>query len=348
MRIGLTYDLANDWAGEDLDAESLAEFDQPATIEAIVAFLEAHGHDVERIGRAEALLRHLAGGARWDLVFNICEGLHGFGREALVPALLDAHSIPYVFSDPLVLALCLHKAHCKRVLRDAGLPTAAFAVLARAGQPCGLQWPVFVKPLAEGTGKGIGAASFCHTPQQLRAAAARIIERFDQPALAEEWLPGREFTVGIIGTGEDARPVGVMEIAAKSTYGFAAKKYFETVTYSRDADAPHENAAHCVVADGDRLYENVAYRLVADAEARAAGDVALAAWRVLGCRDGGRIDLRSDAAGRPMFLEANPLAGLHPVDSDFCIMARLAGHDHAWLLARIMDAASARLGLVWR
>lgn len=320
MRIGLCYDLAADWPAEGCDEEQAAEFDKIETIAAIEAVLASHGHTVERVGRARRLVQSLAAGANWDLAFNICEGLRGAGRESLVPALLEAYAIPYVFSDPEVLALSLHKAHCKHVVRDAGVPTADFRVIDDPAQLCDLGWPVFVKPLAEGSGKGIGDHSFCRTPCQLAEAAGRIIARFGQPALAERFLPGREFTVGVIGTGGRARILGVLEVQSPQTYGFATKKHYESVTY----------------------------RLAADAEARQAGEVALAAWRVLGGRDAGRIDLRSDEQGRPMFLEANPLAGLHPIDSDLSILARLAGNDHTWLLTQIMDAACARLDLVWR
>lgn len=338
MRIGLCYDLAEDWAAERLDAEQTAEFDRIETIDAIDSILAARGHYVDRIGRARELVRRLAEGARWELVFNICEGFDGIGRESLVPALLDAYAVPYAFSDPEVLALSLHKAHCKRVIRDAGIATADFRVIEHPAQPCDLDWPVFVKPIAEGTSKGIGDDSLCHTPEQLATAAGRIIARFRQPALAEAWLPGREFTVGIIGTGRAAQIVGVMEVHSEATYGLDMKKNFDHVAYRRRP----EFEAVAVGATADTVY-----RLVGDAEAMTAGEAALAAWRVLGGRDAGRIDLRSDAAGRPMFLEANPLAGLHPTDSDLTILAHLAGHDHEWLLSRIVDAACDRLGLNW-
>ena len=320
MRLGFTYDSIEDWSGDGLDAEQLAEFDTPDTVSSIAAALARPGHSVERIGRATALMARLLDGARWDLVFNVCEGLHGPGREALVPALLDAYGIPYVFSDPLVLALCLHKAHAKRVVRDAGVATAAFTLLERPGDAPDGPGPWFLKPVAEGTGKGIGPASLCRTPDEARAAAAALLARHQQPVLAEAFLPGREFTVGVLGTGPDAAPLAVMEIQSAATYGFDTKKHYE---------------------------DRVGYRLVDDPEAQAAASVALAAWRVLGCRDAGRVDLRSDAAGRPHFLEVNPLAGLHPVDSDLVIMARLAGHGHAWLIDRIMQAAGTRLGFAW-
>ncbi len=319
MRIGLTYDAIADWQDEGLDAEQLAEFDAEATIAAIAGRLAGRGHAVERIGRAQALIARLSAGARWDLVFNICEGLRGPGREALVPALLETSGIPVTFSDSLALALCLHKGHTKRLVRDAGVPTADFRVLEQADAACDLAYPVFVKPVAEGTGKGVGPGSLCRSPTELAEVAGRLIARFAQPVLVECYLPGREFTVGILGAGEAARAIGVLEIDSAATYGFATKKD----------------------------YAAVRYRLAEDEEGRRAGEVALAAWRVLGCRDGGRVDLRSDADGRPMFLEVNPLAGLHPVDSDLVILARLTGRDHGWLIDNIMREACARAGLAW-
>jgi len=320
MRIGLTYDLAEDWVEETLDAEDLAEFDVPETIAAIAAFVTRRGHRAERIGRAQALLPRLAEGDRWDLVFNICEGRHGAGREALVPSLLEAYGIPYTFSDPLVLAVALHKGITKRLLRDAGLPTAPFAMPGTAEQPVDLPFPLFVKPMLEGTGKGIDGASLCRNADELAASLARLTARFRQGVLVESYLPGREFTVGVLGTGKTARILGTMEILAKETYGFDTKKHYRG---------------------------RVEYRLADDPEAKAAGRAALAAWQMLGGRDGGRIDLKSDAEGRPMLLEVNPLAGLHPVDSDLVILASLAGYSHEWLLERIFCEACARTGLPW-
>lgn len=319
MRIGLTYDAAADWQGEGLDAEHLAEFDAEETIAAIAGHLAARGHAVDRIGRAQALLARLHAGMRWDIVFNICEGLRGPGREALVPALLEASGIPFTFSDSLACALALHKGMAKRVVRDAGLPTADFRVLDDAGAVCDLPMPVFVKPVSEGTGKGIGPGSLCRSQEELAETAGRLIARFAQPVLVERYLPGREFTVGVVGTGAAATAIGVMEIDSAATYGFATKKD----------------------------YGAVRYRLAGDAEGQRASEVALAAWRVLGCRDAGRVDLRGDATGQPMFLEVNPLPGLHPVDSDLVILTRLAGHDHSWLIDRIMAEACARGGLDW-
>ena len=326
MRVGLTYDLRDDYrALGGFSEAALAEFDSPETIDALAGALEANGCRVERIGHIRNLAARLVAGESWDLVFNICEGIAGRNREAQVPALLEAYSIPYVFSDPLTLSVTLDKAVAKRLVRDAGLPTTPFAVIesdadARA---CSLTFPVFVKPLAEGTGKGCERASKAGDRKALLSAARSLRARFNQPAIAEPFLPGREFTVGVVGNGAAARIIAVLEIvllqnAEPEVYSFENKELCES---------------------------RVEYRLADDDEARAAGATALAAYRTLGCRDGARLDLRSDAAGVPQFLEVNPLAGLHPTHSDLPILATLAGMPYQQLIGEILQAAKLRTGV---
>ncbi len=324
MRVGLTYDLRDAYLAQGYSEEETAEFDSAATIDGIAAALAGRRLAVDRIGHVRQLAARLVAGERWDFVFNIAEGLHGVGREAQVPALLDAYDIAYTFSDPLVMALTLDKAMTKRVVRDAGLPTADFAVVADEADIAAvrLPFPLFVKPVAEGTGKGISAASRVETPSKLAAACRSVIARFGQPALVETFLPGREFTVGIVGTARRARVIGVMEIL----FGETAEAHGYTL----------ENKEH---------YEDrISYRVADDAPAREAADVALAAWRVLGCRDGGRLDLRCDGAGRPHFIEANPLAGLHPLRSDLVILAKLAGWGYDDLIGAIVESCLERTG----
>ena len=324
MRVGLTYDLREDYLRRGYSEEETAEFDAPETVDALVTALEGLEHDVVRIGGLHDLVPRLAVGERWDLVFNIAEGLLGFGREAQVPALLEGYDMPYVFSDPLVLALCLHKGMAKRVVRDAGVPTPDFAVVERLDDVADvrLPFPVFVKPVAEGTSKGIGLDSRAEDRAGLRRTCRQLLTGFRQPILVETYLPGREFTVGILGSGKTAVALGVMEVslragAEQGVYSFHNKEHYE-------------NNVDYALRDGD--------------EAQTVAEVALAAWRALGCRDGGRVDVRLDAAGRPHFLEANPLAGLHPVRSDLVILARQVGLDHRGLIARIVQAALLRLG----
>lgn len=171
MKVGITYDLRSEYLADGYSEEETAEFDRDDTIEAIENALHAEGHQVERIGRIQNLVRKLASGQRWDLVFNIAEGLHALAREAQVPALLDAYQIPYTFADPAVLMLSLDKALRKLVVREAQLPTPPHAVV-RTEQDIdriNLPFPLFVKPLAEGTGKGISPDSRVDAPQALRS-----------------------------------------------------------------------------------------------------------------------------------------------------------------------------------
>ena len=323
MKIGITYDLREDYLIEGYGEEETAEFDRAETIEAIDQTLKELGYRTDRIGHLKSLTRRLAAGDRWDLVFNIAEGLRGFGREAQIPALLDAYDIPYTFSDPLVLALTLHKGMTKHVIRDMGIPTPDFAIIEKEDQITGicLSYPLFAKPVAEGTGKGITAASKINTEKELVEVCRMLLTVFKQPVLVESFLPGREFTVGIIGTGKDAIATDTMEVCLKAQA--------EPDVYS------YINKENCE--------ELVEYRLVYDEEAQQVRETALSAWRGLGCRDAGRMDLRSDRSGRPNFMEVNPLAGLHPQHSDLPIIFSLMGRTFHQLIDRIMHSALKRV-----
>jgi D-alanine-D-alanine ligase len=319
MRIGVTYDLRADYLAMGYGVEETAEFDSEITIAAICEALDGLGHEPVRIGSVRKLAERLVAGERWDAVFNFCEGLKGVAREAQVPALLEAYDIPYVFSDPLTLALALDKSMAKRVVRDAGVPTADFTIIERIEDAAAvaLPFPLFLKPVAEGSGKGVNDRSKVGDAAALRAVAADLLARFRQPVLVETFLPGREFTVGIIGTGEDAEVLGVSEIVPKK--GFVGAGYgFENKEPGWEG--------------------KVDIRPVRGPEAAAAGKVALGAWRALRCRDGGRIDTRCGANGDPHFIEVNPLAGLRPGYSDLCMIADDAGLSYQDLIGLIMTA----------
>ncbi|HUP24958.1 MAG TPA: D-alanine--D-alanine ligase [Thermoanaerobaculia bacterium] len=325
MHIGLTYDLREEYLALGYGEEETAELDQPGTIDALEETLRSLGHRTERIGRVDRLMERLLRGDRWDLVFNIAEGIRGLGREALVPALLDHYGVPYTFSDPLVLALTLHKGMTKHVVRDAGVPTPDFVVVEDAERcAVSLPFPLFVKPIGEGTGKGVDGRSIVKDQAELEARCRELISRFRQPALVEELLPGRELTVGILGTGDRARAVGTLEVillpgAEPGAYSYVNKERCEELVEYRLVHAAQD-------------------AVVAEAEA-----VALAAWRALGCRDGGRVDLRCDRWGHPSFMEVNPLAGLHPLHSDLPILSTLAGLSYPDLIDSIVRSAAVRV-----
>lgn len=323
MLVGFTYDLRSDYLKEGYSHEETAEFDSEVTINAVEQTLIELGFEVERIGNAKRLIEALQRGKRWDIVFNICEGMYGIGREAQVPAILDIYGVPYVFSDPLVLSLTLHKGLTKRVIRDAGIPTARFEIIETVNdaERVNLPFPLFAKPAAEGSGKGIDGRSKVHSQYELMEVCERLLKTFNQPVLVETFLPGREFTVGIVGTGNSAIAIGAMEViitpkAKEQTYSMHTKENWNGI---------------------------VEYRMATGNELAACTEVALGAWRALGCRDGGRVDLKMDEHGVPNFIEVNPLAGINPEYSDLPMLAAKEGVNFNQLIKMIMDSAIGRV-----
>jgi D-alanine-D-alanine ligase len=325
MHIGLVYDLRDDYRALGFSEDEVAEFDNLDTIDQLDAALRALGCIVTRVGRGQALAARLAAGERFDLVFSIAEGVRGRSREAQVPALCELFDQPYLFSDPLTMSASLDKAVAKRLVAAAGVPTPSFGVAsADAGElRAWTDFPAFVKPIAEGTGKGCEAASLVHTKSELAGAVSRLLARYRQPVLVETYLPGREFTVGIVGNGEAARVVGVCEILLN----------------------PQAEANIYSLHNKELCEELVTYTRADDAEAQVAGERALIAYHALQCRDAARIDFRSNVHGEPYFLEANPLAGLHPHHSDLPILAAQNGIGFVELIGMILDAGLARYGL---
>ena len=324
MKIGITYDLQDDYLKQGYSLEETAEFDREDTILAIEEALAGSGFETERIGNIKELTGKIAAGQRWDLVFNIAEGLNGMSREAQVPALLDAYGIPYTFSDPLVLATALDKGLTKTIVRQAGIATADFAVVRKISdiEDISLPYPLFAKPIGEGTGKGISDASKIGSKRELAEVCSHLLQQFRQSVLVETYLPGREFTAGIVGTNRDARSIGVMEVLfRKGHHGDAIYSY-------------------CNKANYEQIIE---YRIPEAETVKRCEDLALRAWKAMGCRDGGRIDIRMDAFGIPNFIEVNPLAGLNPVHSDLPIICRLKGIPYRELIGNIVHSAMKRI-----
>ena len=321
MLIGMTYDLRDDYLAQGMSEQEAGEFDVPATIDALEAAISANGHEPERIGGIRALVPALAAGKRWDLVFNICEGVSGIAREAQVPALLEAYDQPFTFSTADVLVVAQDKSLAKLVVRRAGVPTPDFAVVrsARDLQSIDLPYPLFVKPIAEGTSKGIEEESRVNDRKGLTEKCLAVLKTYRQPALVETFLPGTEYTVGILGTGADARAIGVSEIIFRP--GGDPTVY----SWKNKMDA----------------FDELPLRF--DETARLAAETALDAWRALGCRDGGRVDIRCDGDGVPNFIEVNPLAGIRPGWSELTILAAQAGLPYERLIGEILAEAAKRV-----
>ncbi len=322
--VGLTYDLRSDYLALGFAEETVAEFDEDVTIDALEAAIRAAGCRTQRIGNVRALAQRLVAGDRWDLVFNIAEGMGGRNRETQVPALLEAYGVPCALSDPLVCAVTLDKAIAKRLVHSYGLATPAFHVVREPADIArvALPYPLFAKPIAEGTGKGIDKNSRIENADQLRSVCLALLGAHNQPVLVEEFLPGREFTVAVLGTGQEARVLGTLEVeilphAGTTIYSFEIKeRCTEFCRYSRPARTP-----------------------VIDAVEK----LALESYRALEVRDLGRVDVRLDRDGRPAFIEVNPLPGLNPGHSDLPMIARQEGMTYETLIAAVLKSALSRV-----
>ena len=346
MRIGLAYNQRPELIGEsphlrrrqspDPAATDLyVEWDEPETIAAVEGALRVFGDVVrlEAIGDFASRLR----AARVDLLFNMAEGLSGPSRESQVPAIAEFLGVPYTASDPLTLALALHKGRAKEILAFRGVPTPAFVMvetpdhLARLD---GLRYPLFLKPVWEGSSKGVATANYVTTPAGARERATQLLETYAQPVLAEAFLPGDEFTVAVLGNGPeadclpliryrfDALPAGALPVM-----GYEAKWLWDT------ADGPLGEVLECPA----RVEPSLARRIE---------EAALAAYRALACRDWGRVDVRLDAAGAPHVLEVNPLPGIIPdptQHSCFPAAAAAAGLSYPELIQSVVQVAWKRL-----
>ena len=335
MKIALIYNLRPAHAATCvLPDDMYAEWDEPGTIAAIQAAL-ATDHEVVLIednSTVEACLRTSAP----DIVFNIAEGWAGPEREARIPALLELWGIPFTGSSARTLRTCLDKAATKRVLQQHGLPTPAYAVLhCAAALPDLPAFPLIVKPLHEGSSKGIAEASVVHTLTALQTRVGHVLETYRQPALVETFLPGREFTVALLGNSPEVTVLPLVEICftalpqgALPLYSYAAKWLWDTPGRPLDilrcpADLPADLA-------------------------QAIAELCHHAFLALECRDWCRIDVRLDAHGQPHILELNPLPGIlpHPASHSCFPKAAATAHiSYPELIRRVLAHACQRCGL---
>lgn len=302
--------------------EDTAEFDKQETVDAIDTALKKMGFETESIGNCFQLIEALSAGKKWDMVFNIAEGLYGDGRESVVPAILDQYRIPYVFSGPVILGVSLNKYLTRLIVSAAGVPVSPGMLISTPDDinKCNLEYPLFIKPVSEGTGKGITEKNLLNSPAELKERAGYLLKRFSQPALVEEYLPGREFTVGVIGSGNDAISVGGMEIECRNNHPYSVEFKENYKEFCKYIPMSKEYADECT-------------------------KVALDVWKALRCVDAGRVDVKADRYGRICFMEVNPLAGLHPVHSDLPILSGMAGINFQNLIEMIIKSSLKRHNL---
>lgn len=318
MKILLAYDR---WSGfsrhEDVPEDFGAEFDDEKTIQALVQAMRAGGHDAGRLPVDEDFCQRLRE-SRPDMVFNIAEGTRGPSRESLVPAWLDHAGIPYTGSDGLVLGCTLDKALAKTLVRADGVRTVPFQ---RVSDPeelnvDRLQFPVFVKPNGEGSSMGIRENSLVESAAELRKRVEWVLRDYQQDCLVEEFAPGREFCVGLLGN-EDPEVLPVVEVRSASSF------------YSYEHKSRHEKELICPADIPEDMKDEMRR-------------MALMTYRSLRCRDLARVDLKLDRNGRPSFLEINPLPGLSPDYSIYPHQGRTAGYSYEQMISRIIESARNR------
>jgi D-alanine-D-alanine ligase len=340
MRVAVTYNMKR---GESEEAQEppgsrsdrQAEWDAPETVAAVVSALEER-YEVIPIDAAEDVYSALKN-SRPELVFNMAEGGFGPCREGHVPSILEYLDIPYTASDPLTLNLCLDKARAKEILAYYGIRTAKFRVIdSDSGDLGGIGCPAMVKPLFEGSSMGIRDNSLVQSDEEMRDRIRWVVGEYNQPALVEEFLPGREFTVAILGNGSKARVLPIVEIKFDSLPGGVNPIYSYEAKWIWDTAANPLEIFQCPAA--------LSPELKADIE-----NLCLDAYRILRCRDWCRIDVRLDGRGKPNIIELNPLPGILPKPEDnscFPKAARAAGMNYSQLINRVVDIACERYGII--
>ena len=328
MRIGLSYDLkeAFDQTKEQPE-DALEEYDSVETVDGLKKVIEAKGHSVIKLGGGRQFLSNILS-QKVDFVFNISEGLGSYrSREAQVPSVLEMLNIPYSGADPQTLAVCLDKHLTKKIVTQAGIPTPKWTVIERATLAsvdwASLPYPAFVKPVWEGSSKGIRLKSLVRSPAELKALVSDLLQTYRQPVMVEEFISGEEITVGMVGNNP-ANIIGIMRVVPRKkeadfVYSLEVKRDYEKlVDYECPAKLP---------AKTTQLIEKYSHQ----------------AFKLLDCRDFARLDYRVSKEGTPYFLEVNPLAGLNPRSSDIVIMAGLVGIKYPELIGSILDAALRRI-----
>jgi D-alanine-D-alanine ligase len=329
--------ISNLSIAELIARDEFAEWDSPATIAAVESALSRLGK-VVRLEANEDFPERLRQ-ARPDIVFNIAEGFHGVNREAHVPAICEFYGIPYSGSDPFTLTLCLDKARAKETLAFHGIPTPKFllveklADLYRVAEK--LTLPLFVKPVHEGSSKGITDSNLCRDRDQLFRQTEFLLENYRQPVLVEEFLPGKEFTCAVLGNGDEATVLPLVAMNFESLPEGALPIYSFDAKFVWDRPENPLDIFQCPA--------RITRELQASIER-----VTLDAFRVLGCRDWARIDVRLDADGKPNVLEVNPLPGILPDPADNSCLpkaARAAGIGYEELIQNCLKYAAARQGV---
>ena len=323
ITVGLTYDLKTDYDPGINDPKDVsAEFDHPKVVDELEESLETSGYEVLRIGNAKQLLNNIKD-INVDIVFNIAEGLKGRNRESQVPIILEMMGIPFVGADGLTLGLTLDKVLAKKIFMTEGLPTPKYFEVDRIDRINGtcLDYPLIVKPKFEGSSKGIDDNSLVKDSSSLRRQIEKIIDTYDEPALIEEFIEGRELTAALLGNeNPEVLPLIQVKIDDKLDLG--------ELFYTYERISSDKLSYVCPAEVSKELAEEIKR-------------IAIAAYKAVGCKDFGRVDLRINKQGKPYVLEVNPLPCL-AVDDAYGVTAKAIGISFAEMINRVLTEALKR------
>lgn len=343
MHVALTYNLVKSnipQKGEPLD--KIAELDAESTIKALKNALESGGHQVTLVEadiNCFEKFRELKG--KIDIVFNVAEGISGEARESQVPVILEMLDIPYVGSGPVCLALSLDKARTKEILGFYGVPIAKFQVFYSPEDKLDsrLRFPLFCKLLAEGSKIGMSAKSKVSNEKELQEQVDYLIKTYKEPVVVEEFLQGDEITVPIIGNKEPMI-LPFIRVVYETKTNFIFEAYDQDDPVAKDL---MKGLKKEIKTSEAKYRSEIPAKISAQLE-KAVKETSLKTYRIMGCRDWARIDLRCDKDGIPNVMELNPIAGIDP-DYWFAKSARVAGIEYNDLINRILDYAVERYGL---
>jgi len=330
---------------EGVPPDAFADFDHIETIDSLRAALETDGHETIFI-QADMDLPYALKEVKPDICFNIAEGLGGDAREAQVPALLEMLKIPYTGSRVITNGISLDKTLTKRIWRDRRLPVAPFQEFSAGDEPLRpeLNFPLFVKPAREGTGMGVDTKAIVKNEKELRERALYIINAYQQPALVETFLPGREFTVGILGRTE-------AKLYSRHPEWYEKDGFHRFPVLELDMTRSVTPQVYSNASKSKEVGEAGAPGYVCPAEVTPELDkklkhLALRAHQLLYALDVSRTDIRLDEEGNPRLIEINTLPGLTPDYSDLCLQAKAEGIRYEDLILDILYLGASRWGML--
>jgi D-alanine-D-alanine ligase len=323
-KIGLIYDRPHAEYKDGIEAKHV-DHQKKVTRNEIYEILSTK-YEVEKIIADEKITEQLLK-SEINLAFPLTTGIKGESRQSQIPAILEMLGIPYIGSGVLGHALALDKSVAKKIFDYHQVATPKFQIFHEAEERLNskLKFPLIVKPACEGSGFGIHKDSVVYNEKELKKKIEGLLNEYIPPVLVEEFIEGREFTVGIIGNGKDKMILPIMEI----DFDQVPEKYGKFNTFEVKTECGEETKFICPASVDNKLE-----KLIRENVSKA--------FDALGCRDLSRVDIRVKD-GQPYVIEINSLPGLEANYSDLPKTAEEAGITYEQLILKIVDTAIKRI-----